>query len=47
MGGGKRSAILVGGIGGTHIRLAIMEIVKGHFSFVSEEAFSSREEKRY
>ena len=44
MGGGKRSAILVGDIGGTNTRLAIIEIVKGHFHFLVEETFPSREE---
>ena len=40
---GKRSAILVGDIGGTNTRLAIVEMVKGHFNFLAEEAFPSRE----
>ena len=44
MGGGKRSVILVGDIGGTHTRLAIIEMVKGHFSYLAEETFLSREE---
>jgi len=44
MTGGKRSSILVGDIGGTNTRLAIVEIVKGHFNFLAEETFSSREE---
>jgi glucokinase len=44
MGGEKRSVILVGGIGGTHIRLAIIDRVKGHFNFLSERTFPSREE---
>ena len=44
MGGGKRSAILVGDIGGTNTRLAIIEIVKGHFHFLAEQTFPSREE---
>ena len=44
MRGGKRSTILVGDIGGTHIRLAIVEMVKGHFKFLAEETFPSREE---
>jgi len=43
-GGGKRSTILVGDIGGTNTRLAIVEIVKGHLNFLAEETFSSREE---
>jgi hexokinase len=43
MGGGKRDAILVGDIGGTHTRLAIIEMVKGHFNFLAEETFPSRE----
>ncbi|HMK65138.1 MAG TPA: glucokinase [Thermodesulfobacteriota bacterium] len=36
--------ILVGDIGGTNTRLAIIEAVKGHFHFLSEDTFSSREE---
>ncbi len=40
----KRGAILAGDIGGTNTRLAIVEIVKGHFNFLSEETFPSREE---
>jgi len=44
MRGGKRSTILVGGIGGTQIRLAIVEMVKGHFKFLAEETFPSRED---
>jgi rhodanese-related sulfurtransferase/thiol-disulfide isomerase/thioredoxin len=44
MGGWKRSAILVGDIGGTNTRLAIIEMVKGHFNFLAEETFPSREE---
>jgi glucokinase len=44
MGGGKRSGILVGDIGGTNTRLAMIEIVKGHFTFLTEGTFSSREE---
>ncbi len=44
MGGGKRSVILVGDIGGTHTRLAIVDRVKEHFNFLAEETFSSREE---
>jgi hypothetical protein len=44
MGGGKRSTILVGDIGGTNTRLAIAEMVKGHFNFLSERTFPSREE---
>jgi glucokinase len=39
MGGGKRSGILVGDIGGTSTRLAIIEIVKGHFTFLTEVIF--------
>ena len=44
MGGGKKSVILVSDIGGTNTRLAIIDIVKGHFHFLAEETFSSREE---
>ncbi len=44
MGGGRRSVILVGDIGGTHTRLAIIDRVKEHFNFLAEETFSSREE---
>jgi hexokinase len=40
----KRDAILAGDIGGTNTRLAIIDIVKGHFKFLVEETFSSREE---
>jgi len=36
--------ILVGDIGGTNTRLAIMDVVKGHFNFLAEETFPSREE---
>jgi glucokinase len=44
MGERKRSVILVGDIGGTNTRLAIIEMVKGHFNFLAEETFLSREE---
>jgi len=44
MGGGKKGGILVGDIGGTNTRLAIIDMVKGHFNFLAEETFSSREE---
>jgi glucokinase len=44
MGSGKRDAILVGDIGGTHTRLAIIAKVKGHFNFLAEETYPSREE---
>ena len=44
MGAGKKDAILVGDIGGTNTRLAIVEMVKGHFNFLAEETFPSREE---
>jgi glucokinase len=44
MGGVKKSAILVGDIGGTNTRLAIIDVAKGHFNFLAEETFSSREE---
>ena len=44
MGGGKRRAILVGDIGGTNTRLAIIDKVKEQFNFPAEETFSSREE---
>jgi len=40
----KRDAILAGDIGGTNTRLAIIDIVKGHFHFLAEETFLSREE---
>ncbi len=40
----KKGAILVGDIGGTNARLAIMDIVKGHFNFLAEKTFPSREE---
>jgi glucokinase len=44
MSGVKKGAILVGDIGGTNTRLAVAEIVKGHFTFLAEETFPSREE---
>ena len=44
MGGGRRSTILLGDIGGTNTRLAIAEMVKGHFNFLAEGTFPSREE---
>jgi glucokinase len=44
MGAGKREVILVGDIGGTNTRLAIIEMVKGHFNFLVEETFPSHEE---
>jgi glucokinase len=44
MSGRKGDMILVGDIGGTHTRLAILEIVKEHFNFLAEETLSSREE---
>jgi glucokinase len=44
MGAGKRDAILVGDIGGTNTRLAIIEMVKGHFNFLAEATLPSREE---
>jgi glucokinase len=44
MGAGKRDAVLVGDIGGTNTRLAIIDVVKGHFNFLAEETFPSREE---
>jgi hexokinase len=40
----KRDAILAGDIGGTNTRLAIIDIVKGHFNFLAEKTFLSREE---
>ena len=40
----KRNAILVGDIGGTNTRLAIIELVKGRFHFLAEQTFPSREE---
>jgi glucokinase len=36
--------ILAGDIGGTNARLAIIEVEKGQFRFLSEKTFSSREE---
>ena len=36
MGGGKKGAILAGDIGGTNTRLAIVEVVEGHFNFLAE-----------
>jgi glucokinase len=47
MGGGKKGVVLVGDIGGTNTRLAIIDRVKEQFNFPAEETFSSREEKRY
>jgi len=44
MGGEKRSMILVGDIGGTLTRLAIVDRVKNHFNFLAEGTFPSREE---
>jgi glucokinase len=44
MSGGKRGVILAGDIGGTNTRLAIVETVKGHFNFLAEEIYASREE---
>jgi glucokinase len=44
MGGGKRSGVLVGDIGGTHTRLAMIDVAKGRFNFLAEKTFSSREE---
>lgn len=44
MSGGKRDAILVGDIGGTNTRLAIIELVKGRYHFLAEQTFPSREE---
>ena len=44
MRGGKRSTILVGDVGGTHTRMAIIGMVKGHFNFLAEETFPSRED---
>jgi len=40
----KQEVILAGDIGGTHTRLALMEVVKGRFNFVEEQTFQSREE---
>jgi glucokinase len=40
----KRGAILAGDIGGTNTRLAIIDVVKGHFNFLAEKTFQSREE---
>ena len=44
MGEGKQNVILVGDIGGTNTRLAILEIVRGRFHFLAEKTFPSREE---
>ena len=44
MSGKKKDAILVGDIGGTNTRLAIIEMVKGQFNFLAEQTFASREE---
>jgi glucokinase len=44
MDGEKREVILAGDIGGTHTRLAILEAVNGHFNFLAEATFPSREE---
>jgi glucokinase len=44
MKGEKKTAILVGDIGGTNTRLAIIETVKGKFTITAEEIFPSREE---
>jgi glucokinase len=44
MRGRRKGAILVGDIGGTNTRLAIVELVKGHFTLLAEETFASREE---
>jgi glucokinase len=44
MGRTGKTTILVGDIGGTNTRLAIIEAVKGHFHFLLEEIFSSRDE---
>jgi len=44
MSGGKRNVILVGDIGGTNTRLAIIELVKGRYHFLAEQTFPSREE---
>ena len=44
MRGGKRSTILVGDVGGTHTRMAIIGMVKGHFNFLAERTFPSRED---
>jgi len=41
MTGGKGSGILVGDIGGTNTRLAIIETVKGHFNFLAKRPFRS------
>jgi glucokinase len=40
----RTSAILVGDIGGTNTRLAIVERTKEHFTFLAEQTFPSREE---
>jgi glucokinase len=40
----KREVILAGDIGGTNTRLAIVGVKKGHFNFLAEETFASREE---
>jgi glucokinase len=45
MGGGKRSVVLVGDIGGANTRLAIIDRVKGHFIFSLKKP--SQAVKRY
>ena len=44
MGKTRENVILVGDIGGTHTRLAIIDTLKGNFHFLAEQTFSSREE---
>ncbi len=39
MGKTRENVILVGDIGGTHTRLAIIDIVKGRFHFLAEQTF--------
>jgi glucokinase len=45
MSGRKGSLILVGDIGGTNTRLAIIDVVMGQLKFLAEQTFPSREEQ--
>ena len=44
MGKRRESVILVGDIGGTNTRLALVDVGRGPFKFLAEQTFSSREE---
>jgi glucokinase len=44
VGGKKNTVILVGDIGGTNTRLALIACEQGNFSFLAEQTFPSREE---